>query len=304
LEPNVETEPAPAGLLGTAIPPVPALGGLLHGYSIEVTPRSKSAVDSCRQRMAPGSEVYIASIPGHSHHSAVTMAVALAKAGFKPVPHLAARSVAGFTQLNDFLARLVGDAGVDRVLVIGGDVERPVGPYGSALALLQTGAIQRNGVRRVGLACYAEPNRRVDAATLEIALRDKLALLAREGIAAWLVSQFCFDGAAIVAMMRRLRTEGITAPLRIGVAGPADARTLWKYALHCGIGNSMRALGTHVDAISNLLVRNAPDTVLAEVAAGRGPDSGIAGVHFFSFGGVPAVTRWANAIIEGVPPPV
>jgi len=229
------------------------------------------------------------------------MATALAKAGFRPVPHLAARSIASFTQFNDFLARLAGDAGVDRALVIGGDVEHPVGPYDSALALLQTGAIQRQGIRRIGLACYAEPNRRVQTPMLEAALRDKLALLARDGLDAWLVSQFCFDGAAIVALVRRLRAEGVTAPLRIGMAGPADARTLWKYALHCGIGNSMRVLGTHVDAISNLLVRNAPDALLAEIAAAQiaEPELAIGGVHLFSFGGVPAVTRWATAILAG-----
>ena len=281
-----------------------ALAGILRDYSIEVTPRSKTAVDACRQQMTPGSEVYIASIPGHSHHSAVTMAAALATAGLKPVPHLAARGLASFTQLNDFVARLVGEAGIDRALVIGGDIDRPVGPYDSALALLKTGALQKHGIKRIGLACYAEPNRRVAPPLLEAALRDKLALVRDAGIEPWLVSQFCFDGPAIVAMARRLRAEGITAPLRIGVAGPTDTRTLWKYALHCGIGNSMRALGTNVDAISNLLVRSTPDAILADIAAAAAePALGIAGTHIFSFGGVLAVTRWANAILDGRPGP-
>jgi methylenetetrahydrofolate reductase (NADPH) len=274
---------------------------LLGNYSVEVTPRSKSAIEACRNGMPRGSEIYIASIPGGSYHSAVTAAIGLMRAGFNPVPHVAARNIASFTQLNDFLARLVGDAGVTRALVIGGDNERPAGPYGSSLALLQTGAFQKNGVRKIGIACYAEPNRRVETPALETALADKLALLAREGLDPWLVSQFCFDGAAILARIRRLRAEGIAAPLRVGAVGPVDARTLWKYALHCGIGNSMRALGTHVDAISNLLVRSTPGAILEEVALARTaePELGIAGAHFFSFGGVAAVTRWANALIAG-----
>jgi hypothetical protein len=172
---------------------------LLGNYSVEVTPRSKSAIEACRNGMPRGSEIYIASIPGGSYHSAVTAAIGLMRAGFNPVPHVAARNIASFTQLNDFLARLVGDAGVTRALVIGGDNERPAGPYGSSLALLQTGAFQKNGVRKIGIACYAEPNRRVETPALETALADKLALLAREGLDPWLVSQFCFDGAAIRA---------------------------------------------------------------------------------------------------------
>jgi len=278
-----------------------SVADLLAGYSIEVTPRSKTAVETCREQLAPGSEVYIASIPGGSYHSAVTAAIGLAKAGLQPVPHLAARSIASFTQLTDFLSRLVGDAGVTRALVIGGDNERPAGPYGSSLALLQTGAFQRSGIRRIGIACYAEPNRRVEMPVLDAALTDKLAFLNQEGFDPWLISQFCFDSAAIVAMVRRWRAAGVTAPLRVGIAGPADARTLWKYALHCGIGNSMRALGTHVDAISNLLVRSAPDDILRDIATARAvePELGIVGVHFFSFGGVLAVARWANAILAG-----
>ena len=295
---------APIAEVGKPERPMPILGasavaGLLSGYSIEIVPRSKSAIEACREQMAPGSEVYIASIPGGSYHSAITAAAALTQAGFIPVPHVAARNMASFTQLNDFLARLAGEAGVTRMLVIGGDNERPAGPYDSSLALLQTGAFQRNGIRRVGIAFYAEPNRRVETPVLEKALSEKLSFLAREGFDPWLISQFCFDAETIVARVRRLRADGVTGPVRIGAVGPVDARTLWKYALHCGIGNSMRALGTHVDAISNLLVRSTPEAILRDVAAtwAADPALGISGVHFFSFGGVAAVTRWANSIL-------
>lgn len=296
----METVPHTAGNLqrptATPQPPAASVAELLRGYSIEITARSKTALAACRTYLEPSTEVYIAAIPGDSYHKTVAAAAALAKAGFVPVPHIAARGTVGFTQINDFLARLKGDADVTRALVIGGDTEHPVGPYASALALLQTGAFQRHGIRRVGIACYAEPSRRVEMPVLEAALDDKVAFLAREGFDPWLVSQFCFDSDAIVACIRRLRAKGIALPLKVGVAGPADARTLWKYALHCGIGNSMRALGTHVDAISNLLVRAAPDDILGGVAAARAsePALGITGVHFFSFGGVAAVANWAN----------
>ena len=90
---------------------------------------------------------------------------------------------------------------------------------------------------------------------LEQALLAKLELVRAAGLDAWLVTQFCFEAAPILRLLERLRALGLREPLRVGLAGPADRRTLWKYALHCGIGNSIRALGTRVDAVANLLAR-------------------------------------------------
>jgi methylenetetrahydrofolate reductase (NADH) len=274
---------------------------LLEGYSIEVTTRHRAAIDICRASLAPGTEVYIAFVPRDSHHDVVETARRLSAAGCVPVPHVAARRVASFTQLGDFLARLAGEAGVTRALVIGGDLDPPVGPYPSSLELLQSGLFEQQGFARIGLACYPEAHRRIDAELLDRALAAKLDHLRCAGLEAWLVSQFCFSAAAIVARATQLRATGITAPLRIGLAGPADRRTLWKYALHCGIGNSIRALGNQVDAVSNLLARDAPDELLVELAAAwrRDPTLGIEGIHIFTFGGVARAATWANAILAG-----
>jgi methylenetetrahydrofolate reductase (NADPH) len=280
-----------------------ALAQLLRGYSIEVTTHSRSAVDACRDHLAPGTEVYIAFVPGETHHAVAATAARLRDAGFVPVPHVTARSLASFTQASDFLARLAGEAGVTRALVIAGDLEQPAGPYHSSLELLQTGLFQRHGIRRIGLACYPEAHRRVDADVLEQALLAKLELVRGAGLEAWLVTQFCFEAAPIVQRVRQLRALGIAAPLRVGLAGPASRRTLWKYALHCGIGNSIRALGTRVDAVANLLARRAPDPILRELAAQRRDRSlvGIEGIHMFTFGGVASAAQWANALLAAAP---
>jgi methylenetetrahydrofolate reductase (NADPH) len=278
---------------------------LLRGYSIEVTTHSRSAVELCRAHLAPGTEVYIAFVPGETHHAVVATAARLRAAGFVPVPHVTARSVASFTQLGDFLARLAGEAGVTRALVVGGDLEQPAGPYRSSLELLQTGLFQQHGIRRIGLACYPEAHRRVDRDLLEQALLAKLELMRAAGLEAWLVTQFCFEAAPILEHARRLRELGVTAPLRIGLAGPASRRTLWKYALHCGIGNSIRALGTRVDAVANLLARRAPDGIVRELTAAQrqDPNLGIEGIHIFTFGGVASAADWANALLAAAPAP-
>jgi methylenetetrahydrofolate reductase (NADPH) len=281
------------------------LAQLLRGYSIEVTTHSRSAVELCAAHLTPGTEVYIAFVPGETHHAVVATAARLRAAGFVPVPHVTARSVASFTQLSDFLAHLAGEAGVTRALVVAGDLEQPAGPYHSSLELLQTGLFQQHGIRRIGLACYPEAHRRVDADLLEQALLAKVELVRGAGLEVRLVTQFCFEVAPILQRVRQLRGLGITAPLRVGLAGPADRRTLWKYALHCGIGNSIRALGTRVDAVANLLARRTPDAIVRELAAAQrqDPDLGIEGIHIFTFGGVASAANWANALLAAAEAP-
>jgi methylenetetrahydrofolate reductase (NADPH) len=278
---------------------------LLRGYSVEVTPRSRSAIEACRAHLAPGTEVYIAFVPGETHHAVVATAAGLRAAGFVPVPHITARNVVSLTQLDDFLAHLAGEAGVTRALVIAGDLDQPAGPYPSSLELLQTGLFEKHGLRRIGLACYPEAHPRVSAEQLEQALLAKLKLVRAAGLEAWLVSQFCFEAAPILRLLERLRVLGIQEPVRVGLAGPADRRTLWKYALHCGIGNSIRALGSRPDAVANLLVRRAPDDLVRALAAARrrDPSLGIEGLHLFTFGGVASAALWANALLAAAPLP-
>jgi methylenetetrahydrofolate reductase (NADPH) len=273
------------------------LAPLLRGYSIEVTAHGADAAAVCRAHLPPGAEVYIAFTPRDSHCGVVDTATGLRAAGFVPVPHVTARNVASFTQLNDFLARLAGESGVTRALVLGGDADPPAGPYHSALELLQSDLLQRHGIERVGLACYPEGHRRIATEVLDQALMAKLELASRIGLATWLISQFCFEASPIVSYALRLRAAGVGAPLRVGVAGPADLRKLWKYGLYCGIGNSIRALGPRVDAVANLLARQTPDRIVSELAKAvrRQPELDIEGVHIFTFGGVAGAADWANA---------
>ena len=242
-------------------------------------------------------------MPGETHGAVVAAAAGLRAAGFVPVPHVTARTVASFAQLDDFLGRLAGEAGVTRALVIAGDLDRPAGPYPSSLELLRSGLFQQHGVRRIGLACYPEAHPRIGVAVLEQALLAKLELVQAAGLEAWLVSQFCFEAAPILRLLARLRALGIRAPVCVGLAGPADHTTLWKYALHCGIGNSIRALGRRPDALANLLTRRAPDDIVRALAGARrrDPGLGIEGIHIFTFGGGASAATWANTLLAAAP---
>src|SRR5215467_21313 len=101
---------------------------MLRRYSIEVNPSQTKVLDAAVERLDPGTEVFLTWIPGVDPMDAVVPAARLKKAGLLPVPHVGARHLENATQLEQFAARLACEAGVDRVLVIGGERARPAGP--------------------------------------------------------------------------------------------------------------------------------------------------------------------------------
>lgn len=276
--------------------PATAQAALLRGFSIEIAPRDAKAIAAAADRLARGTSVYLPWIPGETHHRTVAAARSLRERGLAPVPHVGARHLASFTQLADFLARLAGEAEVRQALVIGGDCDRPVGTFQSSLQLLETGLFAKYGFTRLGFAAYPEGNPKIAPDVLDEALRAKLSRAQDQGLEAYLVSQFCFEAAPILALLRRLRSAGIRAPLRIGLAGPASLTTLMKYALRCGVGNSVRALALRGASIARLLTEADPGPVVAALAptlAGE-PDLTVEGLHFFAFGGLTRTVDWAR----------
>ncbi|MGH7015071.1 MAG: methylenetetrahydrofolate reductase [Stellaceae bacterium] len=270
------------------------IADLLRGASIELSAREHGAEQLCRGFLAPGTLVYINFAPNDTYHAVVETAARLKRAGFRPVPHVAARYLTGPTQLDDLLARAVG-AGVEQVLVIAGDVDRPAGPFHSSIELIETGLLAKRGIRSVGVAGYPEGHPKIAAATLDAALAAKLLLLHDDGIAPYIVTQFCFDAAPILDWLARLREAGVAAPVRVGLAGPASIATLAKFAVRCGIGNSLLALVSGQTSIARLLIESGPEKVIRALAATNLAEFDVAGLHLFAFGGLVRTGKWLRA---------
>ncbi|MGH7008910.1 MAG: methylenetetrahydrofolate reductase, partial [Stellaceae bacterium] len=271
---------------------------LLSGVSIELSAREHGSEQLCCGFLAPDTPVYVNFGPNDSYHAVVETAARLKRAGFCPVPHVAARYLTGPTQFDDCLARAVG-AGVDRVLVIAGDLDRPAGPFHSSLELIETGLLAKHGIRTVGVAGYPEGHPKIATTTLDAALAAKLLRLQNSGTAPYIVTQFCFDAAPIVGWLARIRAAGVVAPVRVGLAGPASIATLAKFAMRCGIGNSLLALVGGQTSIARLLVESGPDKVIRALAAVDPGDLDIAGLHLFTFGGVVQTGKWLRALGAG-----
>jgi methylenetetrahydrofolate reductase (NADPH) len=268
---------------------------LLAGASLELSSRNSAEIDACADLLQPGAAVYISMPPGQTYHGTVALAIRLRRAGFRPVPHVAARRIASRDALDEYLARAAGEAGVDGALVIAGDSDRASGPFESSLGLLETGLFQRYGIAHVGVAGYPEGHPRIAASALDAALAAKKSLARRTGIDLQVVTQFCFESEPVLSWTAKMKGHGL--PVRVGLSGPASLPRLLRFAMLCGIGNSVRALKARPQAITRLLVEAGPEAVVRDISRRAGAP--IAGVHFFCFGGLIRTARWLRAVSEG-----
>jgi methylenetetrahydrofolate reductase (NADPH) len=268
---------------------------LLAAASIQVSPRDELAGLPLRALFRAGTRVYVNYPASVTHHDIVAACIRLHRAGFVPVPHVAARRLASYTQAADFLRRVAGEAEVDEALLIGGDADPPVGPFPDALALLQTGLFSRFEMRRVGFAGYPEGHPRIAGRTLDRTMCDKLTLAGQQGLAVEVVTQFCFDSAPILDWLSSFRRVFDDCPVRIGVAGPAGVATLAKFAVRCGIGASLRAPARGDTAFARILTEAGPDHLIAALAAGESTAAPIDGLHIFTFGGLRRTSEWMHA---------
>jgi len=274
------------------------IAGMLRGYSIEVSPTHPKMVDAALQRLEPGTEVFLPWIPGANPMDTVIPATRLRRAGLVPVPHIGARHLESEIQLWQFVSRLVGEAGVDRVLVVGGDRAHAAGPYGSSLEVLRTGVFQKAGIIRVAMGGFPEGNPHIPQPVLEEALTAKVNFARGAGLKLSIVTQFAFDAEPIIGWLRKIRSRGIEVPVQVGLAGPAGIVTLMRYAVRCGIGNSLHVL-TENPSFAKLLIEKGPEPIIRDIhAAGAGGESaalGIAGLHFYVFGGFNKTVDWIEA---------
>ncbi|MFE3838164.1 methylenetetrahydrofolate reductase [Pseudogemmobacter sonorensis] len=280
---------------GTATAASGPLESLLGGCSIEVMPRTAAKIADFRSLLAPGSRIYIAHIDGTPFDDMLATARRLTEEGFQVMPHFPARLIRDRAMLADRVARY-RDAGVRQGLLIAGGMARPRGDFSTSMQLLESGAF--DGFERLHVAGHPEGSRDIDPdgsdRMVMAAARWKSAFAERSDARMAMTTQFCFDPGPVLDWIRRLRAEGVSLPVHVGVAGPAKLQTLIKFALACGVGPSIKVLQKRAMDVTKLLLPYEPNGFLTELAAmrSREPDSGIQSVHFFPLGGIAATAGW------------
>ena len=283
--------PVPAATLPAAVQRIAAF---MADFSVEAT-RPSDADIAALAVLPRGSRVYISAVPHRPAEESVTAAIRLRAAGLEPVPHVAVRNFASVDALDDFLARLNGEAEVRRVLVIAGD-RSEYGPFRSAADAIDSGLFRRRGIRALGIAGYPEGHPKIGNDELFRALAEKITAAEATGLTVEIVTQFCFNARAILDYVARLRAFGFEQPLRIGLVGPTSLSALLRYAGRCGVRASAQALARRSGMLRQVFALTVPDDLIRALAEGA-PSRATA--HFFSFGGLPATARWAQAVADG-----
>jgi methylenetetrahydrofolate reductase (NADPH) len=273
---------------------------LAQAASIEINVHDVKHLEASRAFLAPGTRVFVSFLPKQSWQDTQATCRAVRAAGFDPVPHIPVRLVADEAMLDRNLAELVGGAQVQEVLLIAGDYAQTAGPYATVSQVLQGGLLGRHGLKKVSVAGHPEGHPQVALDEIRRSERDKAALGADAGLDVALVTQVIFEHAPFLQWAGELRADGVRSRIVAGLAGPASITTLFKFAMRCGAGASVRALGARPTSMLKIIGERGPEDVvrgLAEArAAGR---SDFSGFHLFCFGGYLRSCEWLHKVAGG-----
>jgi methylenetetrahydrofolate reductase (NADPH) len=270
------------------------LDALLSSASVEVSSRGHQ-LGELRDHFPSGTDVTITFLPGDNYRHNVETAAALRRAGFNPVPHIAAREMPSREALDDFLARARGEAEVTRILLIAGDVAAAKGPFKSSFDVRASGLIEARGIERVSVAGHPEGHPYLGSDATFGGLEGWRDWGQQTKIRVDAVTQFCFESAPILDWIGELDARGVDLPVIVGLAGPASPAMLTKFALRCGIGNSIRSLRSQIGRFGRLLADTGPDDVMRGLqSAPEEATASIAGFHLFPFGGLCKAAEWSR----------
>ena len=292
----------------------PLEGRTMRGWgapSVELSPLSLLKLGAGASRLLgqlpTGTRVYLPALPADPPgviDDALSLLCRETAGRLVPVPHVAAQRTGSVDDLERRLCNWQKNSadGVAEVLVVRGDahahhgtgaeaaVRGTGGAFSTTMELLQSGALQRCGVRVVGLCGHPEG---VGGVCMEEALRGllpKLSWASEAGLQASVVTQFCFDASATAAYVEALHGMDSSADVRLGVVSQSSRSLRQRMATRCGVAPPPPLLDSAPDCWPGGYLRE-----LARWNAGHRADGTLA-LHVYPFGGpLPALEWWREA---------
>jgi methylenetetrahydrofolate reductase (NADPH) len=219
--------------------------------------------------------------------------------GHRPVPHVAARMVASRDHLEELLGR-IEVMGLNEIFLVGGDLASPVGPFDSAVGLLEALREVSHSLTHIGVTSYPEGHALITDAVLHEALHVKQVLLAEAGIEGHAATQMCFHPKAILAWLAAERDSGFNLPVHLGIPGAVDPARLLRIGTRLGVGASLRYLRKNTGAVARMLRPGGYDpSRLVDQIAPHAERLDIAGLHVFTFNAIADTVVWREkALVE------
>ncbi|HYK94330.1 MAG TPA: methylenetetrahydrofolate reductase [Candidatus Dormibacteraeota bacterium] len=266
-----------------------ALARVLTDPTFELIP-----IKSAREQAATlprGATVSVTASPGKGIEATVDLTIELEQAGLRAIPHLSARMIRDRAHLSELLTRL-GDAGIDRAFVVGGDADEP-GEFLDGLALLRAMADLGKLPGDVGCPCYPQGHPDIPDSALEQALRDKAPFVR------YMTTQLCFDAKAIERFIGARRAEGNALQVKIGLPGVAEIPKLLAISARIGVRDAGKFVLKNARFVGALLRSGGvyrPTALVDKLAPViADPAADVLGFHVYTFNNVAATVEWRDA---------
>ena len=264
----------------------------IDAFSLEVSAKAMPALRAEAGRIAPGTTISIPYLANEDDDARLAAARTVRELGFEPMPHLSARRIGSRAALERFMERAASEAGVAKCLLIAGDLSTPAGPYADSTSIIETGLLERCGIKVVAMGGHPEGHPVMNAEDRWRVLERKCQAIEARGMAPLIISQFGFDAGVVLAWLDALRARGITAPVLVGVPGPASIARLLRYAAMCGVGASASMLARYGISIGRLLGTAGPEVFVDRLVNGLENTHGQVSPHVFPFGGIVPSLEW------------
>ena len=273
---------------------------LARDASIELNVQDLKYLEASRALLPERKRVYISHLSKQTWDDTLAACRQVSNAGFVPIPHVPVRLLADHATLDRFLDKAIRDGRVNEVLLIAGDYPQPAGPYATVADVLRRSVLEAHGLSRVSLAGHPEGHPNVALEEIRRAEHEKAVLAREAGLEATFVTQFFFEAQPFLDWAATVRATGVGSRLVGGLSGPAGIATLFKYAMRCGVGPSIRALGVRPSSFVKLISEHGPENVMRKLAdAQQRGNSTFDGVHLFCFGGYLRTCEWLHRVAHG-----
>jgi methylenetetrahydrofolate reductase (NADH) len=270
------------------------LADFLRAPRYEVLPTG-DALDLVVAHVPKDITVTVTASPRRGMPATVHLAVALAKRGYRAVPHLSARMIRDPLELGQILDALKA-AGIREVFVVAGDAREPAGQFPDTLSLLAA-LPPDHGLTEIGVTGYPESHPFIhDDLTIQ-AMWDKRRL------ATYIVSNMSFDPETVKRWVERVRRRGVELPIHIGMAGVADPARLLRLSTRIGVAESARFLRGHPSWLARMFRPGGYEpgrfvnALMPEIGL---PERRVAGLHIFTFNEIEPTERWRREMLARV----
>ncbi len=287
------TQPKVESMASSVVDPA-SIARLARECSIEMNVQDARELHRARALLPPGKKVYVSHLPKQTWQQTLDACRDVRRTGSTRCR--TCRCVCWTASARSMSScEAAGRAEVAEILLISGDYPQASGPYSTVAEVLRAGKLSDYGLRRVSMAGHPEGHPKVPLVEIRRAEREKAQLAQAAGLQVTLLTQFFSKHRRSSSGPRAYAPTVSSARLVAGLSGPASIATLFRYAVRCGVGPSIRALGARPTSLVKLVGDHGPEKLMRTLAGVPQPDL-YDGLHFFTFGGFLRTCEWLQRV--------